>query len=161
MVAQIADRLSLFRRSLVPEDLIRDAQITTSLTDFGEWSFGEPLAVLLRAYEEEAELGAFGRVAVRWDMLRFLSNLLRLRDEEKRAPEILDEPIKRPVFILGLPRSGTTFLHNLLAEDPANLVPRAWQTIYPYPVRRESANGTDRRPKIVARQFASFLRLVP
>ena len=161
MVAQIADRLSLFRRSLVPEDLIRDAQITTSLTDFGEWSFGEPLAVLLRAYEEEAELGAFGRVAVRWDMLRFLSNLLRLRDEEKRAPEILDEPIKRPVFILGLPRSGTTFLHNLLAEDPANLVPRAWQTIYPYPVRRASANSTDRRPKIVARQFASFLRLVP
>jgi len=161
MVAQIADRLSLFRRSLVPEDLIRDAQITTSLTDFGEWSFGEPLAVLLRAYEEEAELGAFGRVAVRWDMLRFLSNLLRLRDEEKRAPEILDEPIKRPVFILGLPRSGTTFLHNLLAEDPANLVPRAWQTIYPYPARRASANGTDRRPKIVARQFSSFLRLVP
>ena len=161
MVAQIADRLSLFRRSLVPEDLIRDAQITTSLTDFGEWSFGEPLAVLLRAYEEEAELGAFGRVAVRWDMLRFLSNLLRLRDEEKRAPEILDEPIKRPVFILGLPRSGTTFLHNLLAEDPANLVPRAWQTIYLYPVRRASANSTDRRPKIVARQFASFLRLVP
>ncbi len=161
MVAQIADRLSLFRRSLVPEDLIRDAQITMSLTDFGEWSFDEPLAVLLRAYEEEAELGAFGRLAVRWDMLRFLSNLLRLRDEEKRAPEILDEPIKRPVFILGLPRSGTTFLHNLLAEDPANLVPRAWQTIYPYPVRRASANGTDRRPKIVARQFESFLRLVP
>jgi hypothetical protein len=161
MVAQIADRLSLFRRSLVPEDLIREAQITMSLTDFGGWSFGEPLAVLLRAYEEDAELGAFGRVAVRWDMLRFLSNLLRLRDEEKRAPEILDEPINRPIFILGLPRSGTTFLHNLLAEDPANLVPRAWQTIYPYPVRRASANGTDRRPKIVARQFASFLRLVP
>jgi hypothetical protein len=40
MVAQIADRLSLFRRSLVPEDLIREAQITMSLTDFGGWSFG-------------------------------------------------------------------------------------------------------------------------
>ena len=84
----------------MPEDLIRDAQMTMSLTDFGEWSFDEPLAVLLRAYEEEAELGAFGRLAVCWDMLRFLSNLLRLHDEEKRAPEILDEPIERPVFIL-------------------------------------------------------------
>src|SRR5258708_24979337 len=132
-----------------------------SLTDFGEWSFDEPLAVLLRAYKEEADLGAFGRLAVRWDMLRFLSNLLRLRDEEKRAPEILDEPIKRPVFILGLPRSGTTFLHNLLAEDPANLVPRAWQTIYQYTILALLTNGTDRRPNLVARQSASFLRLVP
>lgn len=76
---------------------------------------------------------------MRWDTLRFLTNLLRSREEEKRAHAIQEEPIGRPVFILGLPRSGTTFLQNLLAEDPANLVPRVWQTIYPYPVRGSSA----------------------
>jgi hypothetical protein len=160
-IARAVDRCGLFRQSIEPEDLISRAQRSAALSDFGDWAFREPLAVLLRAYEQEADLGAFGRVAVRWDMLRFLSNLLRLRDEEKRAPAILDEPIQQPIFILGLPRSGTTFLHNLLAEDPANLVPRAWQTIYPYPLRRRWVNGADRRPKIVARQFASFVRLVP
>ncbi|HYL58189.1 MAG TPA: sulfotransferase [Candidatus Acidoferrales bacterium] len=117
--------------------------------------------MLLKAYDEEARLSAFGRVAVRWDMIRFLSNLLRLRDEEKRAPGILDERIERPVFILGLPRSGTTFLHNLLAQDPGNRVPLAWQTIYPYPMRAGVAGRGDRRQKIVARQFASFVRLAP
>ena len=160
-VARTADRLGLFRQSLVPEDLIRRAQRIAAADDFGDWSFHEPLAVLLKAYEEEADLSAFGRVAVRWDILRFLSNLLRLREEEKKAPEILDEPIDRPIFIMGLPRSGTTFLHNLLAEDATNLAPRAWQTIYPYPMRGGLRNHADRRPKIVARQFASFLRLVP
>ena len=160
-IARTVDRCGLFRQSLEPADLISRAQRSAALYDFDEWAFKEPLAVLLNAYEQEADLGAFGRVAVRWDMLRFLSNLLRLRDEEKRAPAILDEPIKQPIFILGLPRSGTTFLHNLLAEDTANLVPRAWQTIYPYPRRAGRANGADRRPKIVARQFASFVRLVP
>lgn len=160
-VAQTADRLGLFRHPLVAEDLIHRAQKAASQDDFGDWSFREPLRVLVKAYEEEADLGAFGRVAVRWDMLRFLSNLLRLREEEQRTPEILDEPIERPIFILGLPRSGTTFLHNLLTEDPANLVPRAWQTIYPYPMRGGLRNRTDRRPNLVARQFASFVRLVP
>lgn len=160
-VAQTADTLCIFRKSLATDDLIARAQKAAGLSDFGDWSFREALTVLLHAYQNEAELSAFGRIAVLWDTLRFLSNLLRLHDEEKRAPAILNEPIDLPIFILGLPRSGTTFLHNLMSEDPANLVPRAWQTIYPYPLGQASANGKDRRPKIVARQFANFVRFVP
>ena len=52
---------------------------------------------------------------------------------EQRDPGILRQPIERPIFITGLPRSGTTFLHRLLLEDPDNRAPRVWQTIYPYP----------------------------
>ena len=160
-VDRLADNLGMFRVPLRPERLMELARRRTGLDDFGEWSFTEPLGVLLQAYEHEAELSAFGRVAVRWDMLRYLSNLLRLRDEEKKYPGILDEPIKQPIFILGLPRSGTTFLHNLLAEDPANIVPRCWQTIYPYPAEGGIRVGSDPRPRKVARQFGAFLRLVP
>lgn len=148
---QIADRLGVLNQSLQTDDLIVRAQKITGLSDFGEWHFREPLAVLLKAYEEEARLSAFGRVAVRWDMLRFLSNLLRLRDHEKRAPEIADEQIARPIFILGLPRSGTTFLHNLLAQDPANRVPLAWQTIYPYPLRAGLMLARDLRRESAAK----------
>ncbi len=156
----IADSLGLFNQPMLPEKLIEHAQRKEGFDDFGDWSFQEPLEVLLKSYREEANLRAFGRVAARWDTLRFLSNLLRLRQEELKHPAIAAEPIIRPVFILGLPRSGTTFLHNLLAEDPANLAPRCWQTLFPYPIR-ESNGGGDPRPDLTARQYARFLLLAP
>lgn len=159
---RIADVLGLFRRPLRAERLIAAARRSTGLSDFGEWSFEEPLAVLLRSYADEADLSVFGRFGARWDMLRYLVNLLRLREEEKRDPAILDQPVERPIFILGLPRSGTTFMHNLMALDRANLVPRCWQTIYPYPLERDRrADRPDSRRRRVARQFAAFLRLAP
>jgi Sulfotransferase family len=160
-VDRAADTLGFFNQPLQPDALIRIAQKHTGLSDLGNWSVQEPLAVLLKAYREEAALTALGRMAARWDMVRFLSNLLRLRAEEKSDPSILDEEIRQPIFILGLPRSGTTFLHNLLAQDPANLAPRCWQTIYPYPVKPRRRTKRDARPRMVARQFASLLWIAP
>ena len=84
--------------------------------------------------------------------------VLRLRDEETRAPEILDEPIDRPIFITGLPRSGTTFLHHLLTADQANQVARVWQLIHPYPAPGSNAVKDHRR---VARQLRMFEILSP
>jgi hypothetical protein len=154
------DAVGLFHRPLRPDRLIERACQREKLDDFGDWSFAQPLEILLRAYETEAQLSTFGRFGARWDVLRFLSNLLRLRAEEIRDPSIITEPIERPIFILGLPRSGTTFLHNLMGEDPENLVPRAWQTIFPYPDRNRRRGG-DGRERLVARQFSTFLRIAP
>ncbi len=160
-IDRAADSLGLFGKPLVAEALIDAARRREGTADFGEWNFREPFEVLLQAYEDEAELTAFGRVAVRFDMMRFLCNLLRLRAEEEKHPAILEQAIKQPMFILGLPRSGTTFLHNLLAQDPANRFAWCWQTIYPYPLRGWRSSHRDRRQHIVARQFKSFLRMVP
>jgi len=146
---------------VAPEKLVDLARRRSGLDDFGEWSFEEPLEVLLRSYYQEANLSAFGRIAVRWDMLRFLSNLLRLREEEKKNPAVLEERIDRPIFVLGLPRSGTTFLHNLLADDPGNLTPRCWQTVFPYPIGAQKNGSRDRRPELTARQYSQFLMLAP
>jgi hypothetical protein len=63
------------------------------------------------------------------------------------------------VFITGLPRSGTTFLHRLLMEDAGIAAPRVWQTIYPYPTRAD--RGRDRRVARVASQLRAFERLAP
>ena len=158
---RVADHLGLFRRPVAPEKLVDLARRRSGLDDFGEWSFEEPLEVLLRSYYQEANLSAFGRIAVRWDMLRFLSNLLRLREEEKKNPAVLEERIDRPIFVLGLPRSGTTFLHNLLADDPGNLTPRCWQTVFPYPIGAQKNGSRDRRPELTARQYSQFLMLAP
>ncbi|MBV8121860.1 MAG: sulfotransferase [Alphaproteobacteria bacterium] len=120
------------------------------------------MRLFLQALSEEADLSLFGGAAVRWDTVRFLGNLLRLQDEEKRSPEILDQRIEPPLVIAGLPRSGTTFLHSLLVEDDTNIVPRVWQLIHPYPPQSAGQQGvTDRRQQRVARQLKMFQMLAP
>jgi len=128
----------------------------------GCWSdeIAEALSVLLPAYEQEASLSALGRMAARWDLERCLTNLRRLNAEEARTPAILDERIVAPIIITGLPRTGSTFLHRLLAEDSENLVLRVFQTIYPYPLA-SNAGSRDRRPDLVGRQLRGFELLAP
>src|SRR6516165_7141338 len=163
-VSQVADpmidAIAILRDPLRADQLIARARRRTRLVDFGSTAFQEPLQNLLRACREEAELSLFGRFATHWDAVRFLSNLLRLRDEERRAPKILEHRIERPIFIAGLPRSGTTFLHSLLAQDHTNLVPRVWQLIHPYPLDGLGP-GPDVRPRRVARQLRMFGMLAP
>jgi hypothetical protein len=158
---RVAGVFDVFRRPISAAELIRLAQRRTGLTDFGDADFGAPLGVLVRGYETEAELSAFGRLAARWDTIRFLVNLLQLRDAEKRHPEILEQTVAGPIVITGLPRSGTTFLHGLLGEDPANQVVRCWETIYPVPDSDARPTRVDRRSARVDRQLAAFARLAP
>src|SRR5262249_34831391 len=110
----LGDAFAPLREPLNADQLIALARRRTGLTEFGETRFLNPLQKLLRACFEEANLSLVGRIATRWDAVRFLSNLLRLFDEETRVPEILTRPVAGPIFISGLPRSGTTFLHSLL-----------------------------------------------
>jgi Sulfotransferase family len=159
-IAEAVAHPAPLRDPLRADKLVALARRGTSLTEFGETPFNGPLQNFLHACLEEANLSLVGRIAIRWDVVRFLSNLLRLSDEETRAPEVLDQPVARPIFISGLPRSGTTFLHSLLAEGPANLVPRVWQLIHPYPPRNSCA-GPDLRPQWVGRQLHLFGLLAP
>jgi len=160
-IDRVVDALKISGGSISAPKLMRIAQRRTGLSDFGDIAIEEPLDRLVSSYADEANLNVFGRVAARWDMLRFLSNLLRLRAAEKQSPAILDQPIKRPIFITGLPRSATSFLHNLFAQDPANRTVRCWETIYPYPEDRRADPRRDPRPAKVERQLASFMKLAP
>jgi hypothetical protein len=99
--------------------LLDKACAQTGLDDYGDDSFREALQVLLQAFETEAELSFVGRICVHGDSVRLLSNRLRLVADRRRHPAIAAEVIRLPLFITGLPRSGTTFLHALLAQDPA------------------------------------------
>ncbi len=153
--------LEIFGRPMSTAHLVRRAQERTGLTDFGNASFTEPLEVLTRSYAEEAELGRFGQMTAQWDTLRFLSNLLVLREAEKKNPEILRQSIERPIFITGMPRSGTTFLHNLFSQDPSNRVVRCWETIYPNADCAGSPADPNGRARKVDRQLALFERLAP
>src|SRR5580658_10743645 len=153
----IAHRLGILQRKLRAEELLRAAGRRAGADDFGDMSFLDPLQLLLDACVEEASLSIVGRLALRWDTMRFLNNLLQLRAAERRVPAIACQPIERPIFITGLPRSGTTFLHRLMMADRDNRAPLVWQTVYPYPLR----DGPDRRVARVAQQLRAFERLAP
>lgn len=139
------------------DGLIGTARRRTGLTEFGDASFVAPLGRLLKSCSDEAALGLVGRNATRWDVVRFLSNLLLLHDAATRSPGIGAQAIRQPIFITGLPRSGTTFLHRLMMTDPANRAPAVWETIYPSPF----AGSAERRIAKVARQLKAFEWLAP
>jgi len=161
-VLRLADALAgtcgLLDRPFATDDLIRLARRRTGLEDFGDVDLGEPLRRFLDSCADDASLGVVGRFATRWDVVRFLSNLLRLRAAERADPTILDEPIAQPIFITGLPRSGTTFLHRMMLTDPANRAPLVYETIYPCP---PPPGRRDRRAARVARQLHTFEALAP
>ncbi len=157
----LADAAGILRRPLDADALLALARRRSGLRDFGDMSFVDPLRRLLGSCNDEASLSLVGRMATRWDTVRFLTNLLQFHDAERRDPGVLNQGIERPIFITGLPRSGTTFLHRLLMEDPDNRAPLVWQTIYPYPLGKPARGGRDVRPSRVARQLRAFERLAP
>jgi hypothetical protein len=134
-----ATRLRNYR--LDDRDLIRKACLRTGRVDFGGDLFREPLRVLLDACQKEANLNAIGTVSLYHETDRLLCDLLKLQADITRHPDVTGQPIHRPIFIMGLPRSGTTFLHRLLAQDPGNHVPRCWQMLHPTPVERFARPG--------------------
>jgi len=95
--------------------------------------FLEPLDVLLPALEEEAELTVVGRWITRRFLLRFLEVRLQLGRYVRDDPGVLDEEIVAPLFVTGAPRTGTTILHAMLAQDPTSRVPEGWELLRPVP----------------------------
>src|SRR3954453_3219009 len=150
----ICRAMPVWERRLDPEHMLQAAQRRLPAWDD---DIATALHALVASLEHEASLNLFGRVSARWDISRLLANLMGMHQEESRDPSIRAEPITRPVFITGLPRSGTSFLHNLLAEDPDTLVPRCWQIIYPYPRPRRA----DRRARDVQRMLDTFGAFAP
>jgi len=147
--------------SLEPEALLERARRSTGLTDFGDPRFREPLTLLLRSFDEEAALTAIGRVAARSDIVRLLENRLRMENERRLHPEIDRGEIRAPLFIVGLPRTGTSILHELMAQDPANRVPMSWEVMYPWPPPERATFATDPRIAQVDRHLAQVDRILP
>jgi len=141
--------------------LLAAARRRTRLSDFGDPSFHEPLRRLVRSFEIDARLSFMGRLAAREDLTRLLTNRLKMERDRQWHPEITAEEIRRPLFITGLPRSGTTLLHGLMAQDPANRSPLNWEMLYPSPPPERSRYETDPRIELAERQLRWFHRLVP
>jgi hypothetical protein len=149
--------------SLDPGDLLAAACARTGMHDYGDPSFREPLAVLLEAFERDADLSALGRISARGLVLQLLANRLRIEDLFRRHPEIEEERIERPIIIAGLPRTGTTHLHNLISQDPSLRSLPYWESLEPVPDPREDCAAHGRDPRVVRceKALAMVHRVMP
>jgi hypothetical protein len=118
---------------LTEEDLLARAREATGLSDFGDDGFREGLRVLLATYTTTARLTLQGRKSTRRRLVELLSNRLRIAEAFRKHPEIRERPITRPVYLTGLPRTGTSALFNLLGVDPASRPLLFWEGRHPDP----------------------------
>ena len=161
LAGRAAQRVGLRPVSLDVESLLEKAAQNTGLVDFGGDEFREPLARLIASLEGEAKLSLLGRVVARGDLLRTLENRLRLVALFEKHPEIADQPVERPIFVVGPPRSGTTIFHDLLAMDPDNRVPLTWEVCYPLPPPETATLRTDPRIAQVQADLDRVDQLLP
>ena len=147
--------------SLDFDKLLNKARDNTGLNDFGEDDFRDPLKLLLNGLETEARLSTLGRIVARSDLLRTLENRLGLVDLLRKHPEIEEQTVERPIFVVGPPRSGTTIFHDLLAMDADNRVPLSWEAAYPLPPPETSTYNSDSRISRVQADLDNVDKLLP
>ena len=132
---------------LTADALHEQATAQTGLSDFGSQDYRERMDVLLQAFGELSNFTAFGRTYAFSLMLTFLKGRLRVIDHLNRHPEIFDVEIAAPMVIAGLPRTGTTHLHSLLAADPALRSLPYWEAQEPLPAPGEEGTTEPRRQR--------------
>lgn len=149
------------RADLDPDRLIAEAVKKAGLNDFGPEPFAEPFRRLALSYDSDPELGPIGRAAVRSSMLGLLTNRLEITEAARQEPSLHTAPVPRPVFVLGMARSGTTWMYNLLAQDPGARPLQTWEAVRPLPSPRPETYETDPRIAVVDRGLKGLDKLVP
>ena len=115
------------------EEIITEATARTGLTEIGDDSMLDGLARLIDAYQSEAKLTVQGLAMKRETLIANMAIRMQVEDWLARHPELLDRPIEKPLFVFGLPRTGTTLMVNLLAADPARRCFLNWEWGAPMP----------------------------
>lgn len=135
-------------KSIVPLDeksLLAEAMNNTGLQDFGDDQWINHFRVLINAIENEAKLNLCGRILTRSDLIMYLEARLTITECYKQHPEIEDEEIVEPVFIVGSGRSGTTIFHEALSQDKQFRVVKRWEAMFPCPPPEEKTYLSDPR----------------
>jgi hypothetical protein len=147
--------------ALDADRLISEALRGEAHDDFGIPPVETPLRRLVESLNTEAHLTTIGRLSVRQYLLEMLTTRLQLVNAWGRTPAIQAQPLRRPLFITGMARSGTTFLHSLLAQDPTNRVPSIWEVMFPHPPPTREGFAADPRIRKTERRLRAFRWLAP
>lgn len=142
---------------LRPEVVMAAAKQATGCDDFGDLDFVEGLSIYLEDLRTTTGLAPRGIVAQFQDIVRMLSNRLLFQRDLNRHPEILDEPIEKPIVIFGLPRTGSSKLQRTIAADPGMQRLEVWRLLFPAPF--PGTEGVQPDPRIaMAEQVEQMLK---
>ena len=150
--------------SVVPlrsRELLETAMANTGLSDFGKDDWREAFEVLVKAIDEEAELNLFGRLMTRSDLLIWLQERLEIEEAYRRHPQIDDEVVDAPVFIVGQARSGTSILFELLSRDQQFGAPSNWEIMFPCPPPEAATYRSDPRIAKAHHLLTQWHRVAP
>jgi hypothetical protein len=137
--------------STLPETdaLLSEAVAGTGLSNWGPIPFRESLDKFLESLRAESQLTQSGLDRLRDGIVNSLATRLQLQAIHEANPSLGSSDVAAPIIIIGLPRSGTTNLHSLLAQDPAHRVARTWEVSAPFPAVREEDYWSDPRIEAV------------
>jgi len=143
--------------------ILEEASQRTGLVDFGQMDFVARLDMWLDEVGGDPDRLNVGRLSLRNSCVRYVSNRLLVNDLLRRHPEINDIEIRRPIIIVGLPRTGTTNLVNLLSADDSLRSMPLWESYEPVPRRGEGPgpDGVDPRFKRCLREWDSMQMMSP
>ena len=127
------------------DTLVETAIAAAESTDLGEDSWQEGLGYLLEDLDGPARLNELGRTVAEADVVGYLTARLRILEWRRSHPEVAAGAVTRPIVIIGQPRTGTTILYDLLAQDPANRAPLTWEVDQPVPPPETATYDTDPR----------------
>lgn len=141
--------------------LVEQAVRTTGLDDFGDQSWQEGAERLISDLNDRAALTDVGRLIAGSEVVEYLSGRLRVVDWVRCNPSIAESDVRPPIVVLGQPRTGTTILFDVLAQDPANRVPLTWEVDQPWPPPATATYETDPRIDEVDARLANVDLLIP
>lgn len=150
-------RLGNIDTDVIIQKAMQEAGVSKIIDD----SFQEPLEVLIHSANQNPNLRLTGRLSFKDDLLRRVSNRLQIDATLQAYPDILEQPIEQPIFIAALPRTGTTLLHRLFAQDEHLRVPLEWEMDYPCPPPEQATYASDPRIRLVEKKYALIHAIVP
>lgn len=142
-------------------DLLRDARNVSGLEDFGPTAFLEGLECYLDSLKRESGLPPAGLAMKRQQLVTMLANRLRANRIARDYPEVLEQDISCPLFIIGPPRTGTTKLQRMIASDPSLAFLRLWQSRNPVPHEGTQIQDPDPRYEEARARAEQMLKETP
>jgi hypothetical protein len=140
------DKLGIPLAQMDIKTLCQVAECDTGFNDFGDSYYREGLEILLHSIEKDANLHFFGKFGTRLIILNYMTQRLLFIEAQKQTPYVFRTNLNAPFIITGIPRSGTTFLHRMIAIDPNNSGVPFWRLFRPFPTpnKRDLRESTAR-----------------
>jgi Sulfotransferase family len=137
--------MSDFDSVTTPDDVLKIAALRTGLSDVDSDSWRDGLALIIDEVNTSPAFTPLGRERILDDAAKALGRRLQVDDYVRTHPEVLDTPVERPLFVMGMPRTGTTVISYLLDQDPSRRSLIHWQCVHPVPPAPTDALRTDPR----------------